>query len=83
MSVIPTLPVPDVSPDPVGVFVPPADGAAANAARAKAILAATDYVVIRAAERSEPLSDAWRAWRESLRLIVNGAADDIPVEPER
>ena len=46
-------------------------------------LHATDYVVIKAQERSQILAPAWLAWREQLREVVRGVRMEIPEEPQR
>lgn len=61
------------NPDPRGPLV----------AQALDLLAATDYVTVKAAERALTLSAAWVDWREELRRAVRGERSDIPPEPER
>lgn len=52
-------------------------------AQAQALLGATDYVSIKAAEGAVTLASDWIAWRESLRDVVRGHSDVIEQEPER
>lgn len=52
-------------------------------AAASVKLHSTDYVVIKAQERSQILAPAWLAWREQLREVVRGNVDAIPSEPAR
>ena len=52
-------------------------------AAASVKLHSTDYVVIKAQERSQMLAPAWLAWREQLREVVRGVRTEIPEEPPR
>lgn len=52
-------------------------------AAASVRLHSTDYVVIKAQERSQMLAPAWLAWREQLREVVRGVRTEIPEEPQR
>jgi hypothetical protein len=52
-------------------------------AEARRRLAQSDYVIMQATERGLMLSSAWRKWREDLRSIVKGPAEEFYPEPER
>ena len=65
-------------PEPVKI-----DPRVIESARALRILGETDFVLIKALELNHKISDAWKAWRQTLRDIVNGSGDDVPPEPPR
>lgn len=54
---------------------------AENQAKAKTLLAGSDWVVARAYERQEPVSVPWSAYREALRVIAQMTVYAEPVWP--